>query len=50
LLIPPPADAEVTVDQFVPPLELGEELDEHPAASSARPVSPISANRFADLT
>src|SRR5260370_21932042 len=51
LLIPPPAEAEATVDQLVPPLELDEELDpEHPAASMARAVSPISANRCGDLT
>jgi hypothetical protein len=50
LLIPPPADAELTVDQLVPPLELDEEPDEHPAASSARALSPISANRCGDLT
>jgi hypothetical protein len=51
LLIPPPAEAEVTVAQLAPPLELDGELDvEHPAASMARPVSPISANRCDDLT
>ena len=50
LLIPPPAEAELTVAQLVPALEPGEELDEHPAAASARLVSPISANRCADLT
>jgi hypothetical protein len=45
LLIPPPADAEVTVAQLVELLEPepDEELDEHPAASSARAVSPMSA-------
>jgi hypothetical protein len=49
--MPPPADADVTVDQLVPPLELDEEEpDEHPAAASARAVSPTSANRCADLT
>src|SRR5260221_12114443 len=51
LLIPPPAETEATVDQLVPPPEFGEELDpEHPAASIARAVIPISANRCGDLT
>ena len=52
VLIPPPAEAELTVAQLVPPLlELDdEEPDEHPAASNARPVSPASANRCDDLT
>src|SRR5258708_4237991 len=51
LLIPPPAEAEATVAQLVPPLEFGEELDpEHPAANIARAVSPVSVNRCGDLT
>jgi hypothetical protein len=50
LLIPPPAEADVIVFQLVPPLELDEGLDEHPAAARARAASPISANRCADLT
>jgi hypothetical protein len=44
LAIPPPDAAEVTVAQLAPPLdELGDELDEQPAASSARAASPASA-------
>src|SRR5882724_12932194 len=50
LLIPPPAATALTVDQSVPPLELDEELPEHPAASSARAPSPASAIRYGDLT
>src|SRR6266571_2063045 len=49
LLIPPPAEADVTFDQSVPPLEPGE-LPEHPAASSARAPSPVSVIRYDDLT
>ena len=48
-LIPPPPDAEVTVDQSVPPLEL-DEPEEHPAPSSARAASPAIANRYDALT
>src|SRR5579875_2025658 len=50
--IPPPAAAEVTVDQLVPPLEVPGEPDEHaadPAAMSARPDSPTIARRYDDL-
>jgi hypothetical protein len=50
LLIPPPAEAEVTVAQLVPPLELDEEFDEHPAASSADAATPVRIKRYADLT
>jgi hypothetical protein len=50
LAIPPPAAAEETVAQFAPPLELGDELDEHPAASSARAASAASVYRCGDLT
>jgi hypothetical protein len=49
LLIPPPAETVLTVDQSVPPLEL-DEPDEQPAASSARAPSPISAVLRGDLT
>jgi hypothetical protein len=45
LLIPPPAETEVTVAQLVPPLELDEELAEHPAASSASAVTPMTVKR-----
>jgi hypothetical protein len=48
--MPPPAEAVVTVDQLVPPLEPDEEPDEHPAASSARAVSPASPIRCGNLT
>src|ERR1700691_295169 len=49
LAMPPPAETVVTVDQLVPPLDV-DEPDEHPAASSARALSPPSANRYGDLT
>jgi hypothetical protein len=49
LLIPPPAAAEVTVAQLVPPLEVFEELDEHAAASNASAAAPASASRGVDL-
>src|SRR6266567_5681597 len=48
LLIPPPAEAEVTVDQLLP-LEPDDE-PEQPAASSARAPSPMSADRCGDRT
>jgi len=50
--MPPPAAAEESVDQLVlvPPLELDEELDEHPAASRAAAATPATANRYDDLT
>src|SRR5437870_4004996 len=48
-LIPPPADAEVTVDQSVPPAE-PEDPEEHPAPSSVRAASPAIANRYDALT
>jgi hypothetical protein len=52
--MPPPPVAEVSVAQLVP-LELDEEPDEEPddeqpAASSAAPATPASANRYEDLT
>jgi hypothetical protein len=50
LLIPPPADTEVTVAQLVPPLELDEEFDEHPAASSANAATPVRVKRYTGLT
>jgi hypothetical protein len=50
LAIPPPAEAVVTVDQLVPPLVVDDEPDEHPAASSARAVSPASPIRCGNLT
>jgi hypothetical protein len=50
LAIPPPDAADVTVAQLVLPLELGDELDEQPAASSARAASAASAYRCGDLT
>jgi hypothetical protein len=50
LAIPPPDEAEVTVAQLGPLLELGDELDEHPAASSARAASAASVYRCGDLT
>src|SRR5690349_19291216 len=49
LLIPPPAVADVTVAQSVPPLEVFGELDEHAAASNARAAAPASASRGVDL-
>src|SRR6266567_9297063 len=49
LLIPPPAAADVTVAQLVPPFEVFEELDEHAAASNARAAAPASASRGVDL-
>src|SRR5260370_25326794 len=50
--MPPPAAAEESVDQLVlvPALELDEELDEHPAPSSAAAATPATANRYDDLT
>jgi hypothetical protein len=49
LFIPPAAEADVTVAQLVPPLEVFEELDEHAAASNARAATPASASRGVDL-
>jgi hypothetical protein len=48
--IPPPAEAEVTVAQLVPPLELDEPPEEHPAPSNARAATPAIANRYDALT
>jgi hypothetical protein len=51
--IPPPAAAEVSVAQLTALLELeelDEELDEQPAASSAKAANPANANRYGDLT
>jgi hypothetical protein len=49
--MPPPAAAEVSVDQLTElPPELDEELDEHPAVSSATAVNPANAYRYGDLT
>jgi hypothetical protein len=48
-LIPPALDAEVTVAQLTPPLVV-DELDEQAAPSSARALSPASANLCDDLT
>jgi hypothetical protein len=47
--MPPPPAAEESFAQLVP-LELDEELDEQPAASSAAAATPASANRYEDLT
>ena len=49
---PPPPAAVVSIDQLteVPPLELDDELDEHPAVSSATAVNPANAYRYGDLT
>src|SRR5579862_1295245 len=49
---PPPPAAVVSFDQLteVPPLELDDELDEHPAVSSAMAVNPANAYRYGDLT
>jgi hypothetical protein len=51
--MPPPADAEVAVDQLVPlpepDEEPDEELDEQPAASSAAAAIPAIANLYVDL-
>jgi hypothetical protein len=49
LFIPPAAEADVTVAQLVPPLEVFEELDEHAAASNAKAATPASASRGVDL-
>ena len=54
-LIPPPAEAEVSVAQLVVLVELDEEPDEElddeqPAASSVAAATPASANRYEDLT
>jgi hypothetical protein len=49
--MPPPAEAEASLAQLVPPLELPEEPeDEQPAASSAAAATPASASRCEDLT
>ena len=40
LLIPPAEDAEVTVAQLVPPLDVDDELDEQPAAAKASAADP----------
>jgi hypothetical protein len=50
-LMPPPADAEVSLAQLVPLLlEPDDELDEQPAANSvAAAATPTSANRYDDL-
>ena len=53
--MPPPAEAEVSVDQLaalpVPLPEPDEEPDdEQPAASSAAAAAPASASRYVDLT
>ena len=45
LLIPPPADADETVDQLVPPPEPELELDEQPAASNASAATPTRVKR-----
>jgi len=49
--MPPPAEAEVCVAQFVPLLEPPEEPDdEQPAASRHAAAAPASASRYEDLT
>jgi len=53
--MPPPAEAEVCVAQFVALLELDEAPeeepdDEQPAANRAAAATPASANRYEDLT
>jgi hypothetical protein len=44
LLIPPAEDAEVTVAQLTPPLDV-EELAEQPAAAKASAATPIRVKR-----
>jgi hypothetical protein len=45
LVIPPAEDAEVTVAQFVPPLDVDGELVEQPAAAKASAATPIKVKR-----
>jgi hypothetical protein len=45
LLIPPPADADVTVAQLTPPLDVDGELVEQPAAARASAVTPRKVKR-----
>jgi hypothetical protein len=45
LLIPPPADADATVFQLVPPLEPDDELEEQPAAAKASAAAPTRVKR-----
>ena len=45
LVIPPPAEAELTVAQLVPPLDDEDEPDEHPAASNASAAAPMRVKR-----
>jgi hypothetical protein len=53
--MPPPAAADVAVAQLTVELdelgvELGDELDEQPAASSTAAATPANANLYGDLT
>jgi hypothetical protein len=44
--MPPPAEADVSLAQLtLEPDEPDDELDEHPAASSAATATPANANR-----
>jgi hypothetical protein len=45
LLIPPAEDAEVTVAQLTPPLDVDGELVEQPAAARASAATPIRVKR-----
>jgi hypothetical protein len=45
LLIPPPEDADVTVAQLVPPLDVDEEPEEQPAAAKASAAAPRRVKR-----
>ena len=45
LLIPPPDDADVTVAQLVPPLDVDGELVEQPAAAKASAATPTRVKR-----
>jgi hypothetical protein len=45
LLIPPAEEAEVTVAQLTPPLDVDGEPEEQPAAAKASAATPIKVKR-----
>jgi len=45
LVIPPPAAADVTVAQLVPPLDVEDEVVEQPAAAKASAATPRREKR-----
>jgi len=45
LVIPPPVDADDTVAQLAPPLDVDGELEEQPAAAKASAAAPTRVKR-----